>query len=179
MADCTFTILAKTKEVASSFAHTPTTSGFTALMYSFSAYIEAERDLEHCGGSWDPACDQWIRDAERARARVLDGITALRGTPVCRREDLPLRRYADLAKMLIESDSPEQVQDILALPDRFPDFFRCAGDSPAARRVTQMVASFQQHLHALATLEDVVEMVEGGCFMVESDAPATMLAPAA
>lgn len=147
-------------------------------MRNLANYIEAERDLEHCG-SWDPACDAWIRAAERARVQVLDGITALRAAPTCRREDLPLRRYAGVAQMLIESDRPEQVRDILALPDRFPHLFRCASDSPVARRIDLMVSAFQQHLHALATLEDVADMVEADCFVVEPDAPATMLAPAA
>ncbi|GLK63699.1 hypothetical protein [Paracoccus kondratievae] len=165
-------------EANSAFTHTPITIGFTTLMRDLADYIEAERDLEHCG-SWDPACDAWIRDAERARAHVLDAITALRGTPVCRREDLPLQRYAGLAQMLIESDSPEQVRDILALPDRFPQVFRCAGTGPVARRVDLMVAGFQQHLHALATLEDVADMVEADYVVIAPGEPATMLVPAA
>jgi hypothetical protein len=165
-------------EALASFRPTPVTIQFGAVLRDLSAYIEAERDLEHCD-SWDPACDAWIRDAERARTRVLDGITALRVAPIRRREDLPLRRYADLAKMLIESDSPEQFRDILALPDRFPQVFRCAGTGPVARRVDLMVASFQQHLHALAALEDITGMVEAEYFVVGPDEPATMLAPAA
>ncbi|WP_323715971.1 hypothetical protein [Paracoccus aminovorans] len=178
MADCTFTISAKTTEVASSFAHTPTTTRFTGLMHSFSAYIEAERDLEHCG-SWDPACDAWIRDAERARTRVLDAIANLCAAPTRRRADLPLRRYAGLAQMLIESDSPEQVQTLLALPDRFPQAFRCAGNDPVARRVDLMVASFRQHLNALARLPDFAGMIEADYVVIEPDASNLMLAPAA
>ncbi|WGR56483.1 hypothetical protein E3U25_01465 (plasmid) [Paracoccus versutus] len=143
-----------------------------------SAYIEAERDLEHCD-SWDPACDAWIRDAEQSRARVLDGISALRKAPNRRHEDLPLQRYANLAQLLIESDCPEQVRDILALPDRFPHLFRCAGDSPVARRADLMVAAFQQHLRVLATLSDFTGMVEAEDPAIEPDAPNLMLAPAA
>lgn len=165
-------------EANSAFTHTPITIQFAAVMRDLSAYIEAERDLEHCG-SWDPACDAWIRDAERARARVLDGIVGLRGTLVCRREDLPLRRCADLARMLIESDSPEQFQTLLALPDRFPHAFRCAGTDLVARRVNQMVAGFQQHLNALATLEDVTGMIAADHLAIEPDASNLMLAPAA
>ena len=178
MADHTFTVSAKTTEVASSFAHTPTTIRFAAVLRDLADYIEAERDLEHCD-SWDLACDAWIRDAERARARVLDGISALRKAPNRRREDLPLKRSADLAQMLIESDSPQQVRDILALPDRFPSFFRCAGDSPVARRVNLMVAAFRQHLGDLATLSDFTGMVEAEDPAIEPDDPLTLLAPAA
>ncbi|RQP04064.1 MAG: hypothetical protein D1H97_19945 [Paracoccus sp. BP8] len=165
-------------EANSAFTHTPITIGFTTLMRDLADYIEAERDLEHCG-SWDPACDAWIRDAERARARVLDAITALRAAPTRRREDLPLRRYAGLAQMLIESDSPEQVQTLLALPDRFPHAFRCAGNGPVARRVDLMVASFRQHLNTLARLPDFAGMIEADYVVIEPDASNLMLAPAA
>ena len=178
MAIHTSIISPRHSEAVPSFRPTPVTIQFGAVMRDLSAYIEAERALAH-RDSWDPACDAWIRDAERARTRVLDGITALRAAPTRRREDLPLRRCADLTQMLIESDSPEQVRDILALPDRFPHAFLCAGTDPVARRVNMMVAGFQQHLHALATLEDVADMVEADCFVAEPDTPATMLAPTA
>lgn len=178
MAIHTSIISPRLSEAVPSFCPTPITIQFGAVMRDLSAYIEAERDLEHCD-SWDPACDQWIRDAERARAHVLDAITALRGTPACRCEDQPLKRLGQMAQMLIESDSPEQVRDILALPDRFPDAFRCASDSPVARRVNMMVAGFQQHLHALAHLPDFTGMVEADYVVIEPGEPATMLVPAA
>lgn len=165
-------------EAVPSFRPTPVTIGFTAMLGDLSAYIEAERDLEHCD-SWDPACDAWIRDAERARARVLDGITHLRAAPNQRREDLPLKRCADMAQMLIESDSSRQVRDILALPVRFPHLFRCAGDSPVARRVDLMVAAFQQHLRTLASLPDFTGVVEADLSAIEFGMSDHMFAPAA
>ncbi|WP_051416257.1 hypothetical protein [Paracoccus sp. J55] len=178
MAIHTSIISPRHSEAAPSFCPTPVTIQFGAVLRDLSAYIEAERDLEHCD-SWDPACDAWIRDAERARTRVLDGITALRVAPIRRREDLPLRRCADLAQMLIESDSPEQVRDIIVLPERFPDVFRCTSDGPVARRVDLMVAAFQQHLNALARLPDFTGMVEADYVVIEPGEPATMLVPAA
>ncbi|QLH12965.1 hypothetical protein HYQ43_01250 [Paracoccus pantotrophus] len=178
MAIHTSIISPRHSEAVPSFRPTPVTIQFGAVMRDLSAYIEAERDLEHCD-SWDPACDAWIRDAERARAHVLDAITALRGTPVCRCEDQPLKRLGQMAQMLIESDSPEQVRDLLALPDRFPDAFRCASDSPVARRVDLMVANFQQHLNALAHLPDFTGMVEADYVVIEPGESATMLVPAA
>lgn len=165
-------------EADSAFTHTPVTHHFAKMMRDFVAYIDAELDLEHCN-SWDPACDAWIRDAERARTRVLDTIANLCAAPSQRREDLPLRRCAGLARMLIESDCPQQVRDILALPDRFPHAFRCVGDGPVARRVDVMVAAFQQHLHTLARLPDFTGMVEADDLAIEPDAPNLMLAPAA
>ncbi|WP_374292909.1 hypothetical protein [Paenirhodobacter enshiensis] len=165
-------------EVNSAFTHTPVTIQFSSVMRNLSAYIEAERDLEHCD-SCDPACDAWIRDAEQARADVLEAIAALRAAPNRRLGDLPLRRCAYLAKMLVESDNPEQVRDILALPDRFPDLFRCAGDSLVARRVDLMVANFQQHLNALAHLPDFTGLIEADYVVMEPGEPATMMPPAA
>lgn len=165
-------------EASPSFHPTPVTIQFGAVMRDLSTYIEAERDLEHCD-SWDLACDAWIRDAERTRVRVLDGIIALRAAPIRRREDLPLKRNANLAQMLIESHCPKQVRDILALLDRLPHLFRCAGDGPVARRVDLMVAAFQQHLNVLARLPDFTGMIEADDLAIEPDAHNLMLAPAA
>lgn len=165
-------------EASSAFTHTPVTHQFAAVMRDLADYIEAERDLEHCD-SWDPACDAWIRDAERARTRVLDAIANLCAAPNQRREDQPLKRCAELARMLIECDSPEQVRDILALPGRFPHFFCCASDSPVARRVDLMVAAFRQHLGDLATLSDFAGMVEAGGAGNQPGELLTLLAPAA
>ena len=52
-----------------SFTHTSVTRRFGVMQRALGAWIEAERDLEH-SGSWDPACDHWLRDAEAARAAV-------------------------------------------------------------------------------------------------------------
>lgn len=165
-------------KASSAFTHTPVTHQFAAVMRDLADYIEAERDLEHCD-SWDPACDAWIRDAEEARTRVLDAIASLRAAPTRRHEDLPLKRCAELAQMLIESDSQEQVRAILALPGRFPHLLRCAGDSPVARRVDLMVAAFQQHLRVLASLPDFTGMIEADHLAIEPDASNLKLAPAA
>ncbi|WP_128255388.1 hypothetical protein [Falsirhodobacter deserti] len=178
MAIHTLIISPRHSEAAPSFRPSPVTVLFGAMMRNLSAYVEAERDLEHCG-SWDPACDMWIRDAEHARTHVLDAIASLRGAPIRRAEDLPLRRCAAVAQMVIESDSPRHVRDILLLPDRFPHAFRCASNGPVARRVDLMVASFQHHLHALGALADIMDTVEADCCTTEPDAPETMLAPTA
>ena len=54
---------------APGFTHTSVTRRFGVMQRALGAWIEAERDLEH-SGSWDPACDHWLRDAEAARAAV-------------------------------------------------------------------------------------------------------------
>ena len=165
-------------EASSAFTHTPVTHHFAKLMRDIAAYIEAERDLDHCA-SWDPACDAWIRDAERVRTRVLGDLATLYATPLERHEDQPLKRLGQTAQMLIESDSPEQVRDILSLPDRFPRAFHCAGSSAVSRRVNLMVAAFRQHLNALATLKDVTGMDDASDLTIEHGTSDQMLAPAA
>ena len=52
---------------APGFTHTSVTRRFGVMQRALGAWIEAERDLEH-SGSWDPACDHWLRD-ERPRGR--------------------------------------------------------------------------------------------------------------
>ncbi|AWX93251.1 hypothetical protein DPM13_09355 [Paracoccus mutanolyticus] len=46
------------------------------MQRALGAWLEAERDLAH-SGSWDPACDHWLRDAEAARAAVGAALDAL------------------------------------------------------------------------------------------------------
>ncbi|WP_052362579.1 hypothetical protein [Falsirhodobacter sp. alg1] len=165
-------------EAVPSFCPSPVTVLFGAMMRNLSAYVEAERDLEH-SGSWDPACDAWIRDAERARTRTLDSLAQLDATPLERREDQPLKRLSKMAQMLIESDTPEAFRNTFALQGYFPDLFRCANTSPMGRRTNQMVAAFQQHLNALRTLPDFTDAIEADHAETEQDDPGHLMAPAA
>lgn len=165
-------------EAAPSFRPSPVTVLFGDMVCNLSAYIEAERDLKHCD-SWDPACDAWIRDAKHARDRMLDAIGSLQDAPNHRVEDLPFRRCAELAKMVIESDSPKHIRDILALPDHFPNAFQCASNGPVARRVDLMIASFQHHLHALGALTEIMDAIKVDHAEINWDDPGHLMAPAA
>ena len=84
---------------APGFTHTSVTRHFGVMQRALGAWIEAERDLEH-SGSWDPACDHWLRDAEAARAAVGAALDALCDTPAERLEDRPLLRIARLTRAL-------------------------------------------------------------------------------
>lgn len=165
-------------EAVQSFHPTPVTIHYTSMMRDFAAYIEAERDLEHCD-SWDPACDAWIREAERARTRVLDGLATLLATPLERHEDQPLNRLGQMAQMLIESDAPELFRDAIALQASFPDLFRCADTSLIGRRTNLLIAAFQQHLHDLTTLPEFMETIEADEAEINVDDPDYLMAPAA
>lgn len=157
---------------------TPVMQSFRNVMCNFSAYIDAERDLEHCG-NWYPACDAWIRDAERARSKMLDSLAELDAAPPERREDQPLKRFGKMAQMLIEIDTPKAFRDLLALRDYFPDLFRCTDTSPIGRRTNQLIAAFQQHLNALRSLPDFVDAIEADHAETEQDDPNYLMAPAA
>jgi len=178
MADCIPTTFARLPKGALSFHLTPVMQEFRKVTCNFGAYIEAERDLEHCG-SWDPACDAWIRDTERARNRVLDGLAKLCSTPLERHEDQPLKRLGKMAQLLIESDTPKTFRDTLALQAYFPALFRCADTSPIGRRTNQMIAAFQPHLNALSALPDFMETIEADHAEINRDDPDYLMAPAA
>lgn len=165
-------------KAAPSFCPSPVTVLFGDMVRNLSAYIEAERDLEHCG-SWDPACDAWIRDAERARTRVLDSLAQLDATPFERHEDQPLKRLSKMAKMLIESGTPEGFRNTFALQSYFPDLFRCADTSPMGRRTNQLIAAFQSHLHALAALAEIMDATKVDRVKTERDDLDYLMAPAA
>lgn len=178
MADCIPTTFARLPKGVSSFSPTPIMQEFRKVTCYFGAYIEAERDLEHCG-SWDPACDAWIRDAERARTRVLHYLAQLDATPLERHDDQPLKRLGKVAQMLIESDTPKAFRNTLALRDYFPDLFRCTDPGPAGRRTNQLVAAFQQHLNGLSELPDFMDTIEADRAETERDNPDHLMAPAA
>jgi len=165
-------------EAAPSFRPSPVTVLFGDMVRNLSAYIEAERDLEHCSG-WDLACDAWIRDAERARNRVLDSLAQLDAMPPERHEDQPLKRLGKMAQLLIESDTPKTFRDTLALQAYFPALFRCADTSPIGRRTNQMIAAFQPHLNALSALPDFMETIEADHAEINRDDPDYLMAPAA
>ena len=88
---------------APGFTHTSVTRRFGVMQRALGAWIEAERDLEH-SGSWDPACDHWLRDAEAARAAVGAALDALCDTPAERLEDRPLLRIARITRALALSE---------------------------------------------------------------------------
>ena len=178
MADCISTTSARFPKGAPSFHLTPLMQNFRKVTCNFGAYIEAERDLEHCD-NWDPACDAWIRDAERARARVLDVLAELNATPLERHEDQPLKRLSKMAQMMIESDTPEAFRNTFQLRDYFPDLFRCADTGPTGRRINQLIAAFQQHLNALSELPDFTDAIEVDHAETDWDDPDHLMAPAA
>ena len=178
MADCTYTTPARFSEAALSFQPTPVMQRFAALMSNVAAYIEAERDLEHCN-SVDPSCDHWIADAEQARKAVLVGLNTLDAAPVHARHDIPLRRYGQLTRLLIESDNPEDFRAVFALPDRFPHHFRCRGSDRAAARVNLLISAFTQHLNALATLCDFNDPIHAQAMGNDADASGLLISSAA
>ena len=151
---------------------------FAAVMRDLAAYIEAERDLEHCD-SCDPSCDAWLLDAERAREAVLGCLAVLDLTPVHARHDMPLRRYGQLTRILIECDTPAEFLGAFGVPERFPDHFRCHHSNRMARRVNLMINAFKQHLDALATLSDFADLIDANHIVIDADVCDSMISSAA
>jgi hypothetical protein len=178
MADCIFTTSNLTPEADRSFAQTSVTIRFVAVMRDLSAYIEAERDLEHCD-SRDPACDAWIVEAERARAQILNSISLLCVAPVQRREDIPLRHFGALTRLLIESDTPDTFARTMALSMQLAKFFMCSGTGPTARRVNLMIAAFRRQLRDLATLADFAPVGAADYAEIDAEDTNALMAPAA
>ncbi|MCJ8140129.1 hypothetical protein [Falsirhodobacter halotolerans] len=140
------------------FTHTAVSRSFAALIVAIRAHVEAERDLEHAG-SWDLACDAWLRDAEAARAAVLTSVADFRALPVDRPEDRVLRHAAGLIGALVDCDSPEAFGHyrarIVACAGRFaPD----AG--PLARRLSRMMDVLLDVMTAMAALPDYDDMID-------------------
>ncbi|ETX10242.1 hypothetical protein OCH239_22340, partial [Roseivivax halodurans JCM 10272] len=121
------------------------------LIPALSGYIEYERDLEHAD-CFDPAFADWTKDAERARATVLDLAGGMTSAPVVRREDLPLKRSAMLVHALIESASEASFTSLHRLLGSHAELFGCFEAGVIAARVRQMLETCHGQIAALADL---------------------------
>ncbi|MTH63362.1 hypothetical protein [Paracoccus shanxieyensis] len=156
---------------APGFTHTSVTRRFGVMQRALGAWIEAERDLEH-SGSWDPACDHWLRDAEAARAAVGAALDALCDTPAERLEDRPLLRIARITRALSLSEDGAEFAQLYARVAAPGALLRCPGRHPLARRVNLMLAEARRALAELAALPDHAVVIEGECVeMMPGDVP--------
>ncbi len=154
------------------FTHTSVTRRFGVMQRSLGAWIEAEWDLEH-SGSWDPACDHWLRDAEAARAAVGAALDALCDTPAERLEDRPLLRIARLTRALVLSEDAGEFAQLYARVATPGALLRCPGRHPLALRVNLMLAEARRALAQLAALPDHALVVDGNCVeIMPEDVPA-------
>ena len=144
------------------FTHSAVSHAFSEMTLLLAAHIEAERDLEH-SGSWDIACDQWLRDAEAAREALLDVLARLIALPLERSEDHPLRCMARLIHALVVSDNGMEAAQLEALSVDCEALLRCHDDTPLARRVDAYLETAQQQLVALRALPDYAFMIDGTC----------------
>ena len=157
---------------ASGFTHSAVTRRFGVMQRALGAWIEAERDLEH-SGSWDPACDHWLRDAEAARAAVGAALDALCDTPAERLEDRPLLRIALLTRALALSEDGVEFAQLYARVATPGALLRCPGRHPLALRVNQMLAEARRALAQLAALPDHAMVIDGNCVEITpADVPA-------
>lgn len=150
------------------FTHSAVTRRFGVMQRVLGAWIEAERDLEH-SGSWDPACDHWLRDAEEARAAVGAALDALCDTPAERLEDRPLLRIARLTRALALSEDGTEFAQLYARVATCGALLHCQGRHPLAMRVNLMLAEARRALAQLAALPDHAVVIDGAC--VDSAAP--------
>lgn len=144
------------------FTHSTVSRTFAAMTLLLAAHIEAERDLEH-SGSWDIACDAWLRDAEAAREALLDVLAQIVALPLERAEDHPLRSMARLIHALVVSDNGMEAAQLEALSVDCEALLRCHDDTPLARRVNAYLETAQRQLMALRALPDYACMIDGTC----------------
>ena len=135
------------------FTHSAVTRRFGVMQRALGAWIEAERDLEH-SGSWDPACDHWLRDAEAARTSLASALDAVCATEPARMQDQPLRQMARIARVMLLASDEVEFGRAFGLLGQFAAVLRCDGSSPIDQHVNAMLAETQQQLAAVAALPD-------------------------
>ncbi len=158
MAITSYIMPARVSEPGHGFSHTPISQRFMAVLHDLSAYIEAERDLEHAGG-FDPAFDVWFVDAERARKQMLGTLCDLQRVEVCRCEDLPLKRIGLLTRLLIESDTPTRFGQLFSSLQQHADLFSCSGQGLIPSRINLMIDATRLRLNDLARLSEHIDMI--------------------
>lgn len=154
--------VAAAKDASCNFTHSPISRAFSAMTLLLAAHIEAERDLEHAG-SWDIACDEWLRDAEAAREALVDVLAQIVALPLERAEDHPLRSMARLIHALVVSDNGMEAAQLETLSVDCEALLRCHDDTPLAKRVNDHLQTAQQLLVALRALPDYAYMIDGTC----------------
>lgn len=139
------------KPASQHFFHSPVSRAFSSLVGAMAVYIEAERDITHAR-SFDPAFDDWTRDAEAARARVLTLVDAVRSARMTRSEDLPLFRMAMMCYAMIEADSSEEFITAQQVLTSTPSLFTCTSAGAVGWRVRQMLRSCRTRIDEMASL---------------------------
>ncbi|PZX22237.1 hypothetical protein H9N28_16480 [Rhodobacter capsulatus] len=127
---------------------------FPRVIVALAAYIEAERDAE---SDWatDPACMEWLHDAERARSTVLCQIQSITDQTLRDHGDFALKATAMLAGILIRASSTAEFLQAYALLGSHPGAFGAPTGSSA--RVQQMLQTARERLAELGTLSACVD----------------------
>ena len=130
---------------------------FPRFIVALAAYIEAERDAE---SDWatDPACLEWLRDAERARSTVLCQIQSITDHTLHGHGDFALKAMAMLAGILIRASSTAEFLQAYELLGSHPGAF--AAPTGSSARVQQMLQTARERLADLATLSACVDPYE-------------------
>lgn len=148
-----------TKPATQHFVHSPISRGFSKLLGALASYIEAERDITHAW-SFDPAFDEWTRDAEAARTQVLTLIDTVRSARMIRSEDLPLSRMAMMCYALIEAHSTEEFLSAQKVLSETPSLFACLASGTVGWRTRQMLRSAEMRIAEIAGLPTYVDPLE-------------------
>ena len=130
---------------------------FPRVIVALAAYIEAERDAE---SDWatDPACMEWLHDAERARSTVLCQIQSITDQTLHGHGDFALKATAMLAGILIRASSTTEFLQAYELLGSHPGAF--AAPTGSSARVQQMLQTARERLADLATLSACVDPYE-------------------
>ena len=127
--------------------------GFSNLVLRLTELVAAERDIAGLC-AWDPAFDDWLRDAEAARAAVVSAaeavIMAMSPTATDRRFRVVALNFeamlltTDAAKYAILAEAMLSSAWIYTVPGR----------GPRAARATALLKAFRHHLGVLLSFSD-------------------------
>lgn len=164
MAIQTLTTVPVAPEAGRSAIKSPVIDRFLSVTRDLSAYVVAKRDLTS-SNSPDLACAAWPRDA--ARARVLASLALLLDTRIEVPEELPLRHWCIITRLMITGGTVDDYARAVNLPRQKPHLYQSCGNAFLAGQINRMIDEFRASFEDLARLSDFADTSDLGQFKIE------------
>lgn len=148
------------------------TMAFEIFLLHYTAYVEAEQELEYIDHNTDPSLSLWQRDKDVAQLQLKNTIEKLQNLPVRLLEDRPLRLFVELVGKMVDNDGPKTARQLhREMCGRFTRQYQIAGIGPVARRRNEMLLHARSVANAMVALSfyDYVP-ADDGCFEGASEA---------
>lgn len=129
------------------------TQAFEIFLSHYTAYVEAEQDLEFIEHNTDPSVGLWLRDKDVAQLRLKNTVEKLQDLPVRILEDRPLQLFVELVGKMVDNDGPKTARQLnREMRGRFTKHYQLTGIGPAARHRNELLFQARNVANAMVAL---------------------------